>query len=73
MYDNNISYTQKDKPSISIHFLYAQMALVSTFIQMFIVLGMYNFDKTIKTICKATASYFVTNGSKKGDLARTIK
>ena len=27
------------------HFLSAQMALVSTFFQMFIVLGMYNFAK----------------------------
>ena len=26
------------------HFLSAQMALVSTFFQMFIVLGMYNFE-----------------------------
>ena len=29
------------------HFLSAQMALVSTFFQMFIVLGMYNFDSGI--------------------------
>ena len=30
------------------HFLSAQMALVSTFFQMFIVLGMYNFEHVIK-------------------------
>ena len=29
------------------HFLSAQMALVSTFFQMFIVIGMYNFDCTL--------------------------
>ena len=29
------------------HFLSAQMALVSTFFQMFIELGMYNFDARI--------------------------
>ena len=32
------------------HFLSAQMALVSTFFQMFIVLGMYNFDKEAKSM-----------------------
>ena len=32
------------------HFLSAQMALVSTFFQMFIVLGMYNFDLLVKFV-----------------------
>jgi glutathione S-transferase len=32
------------------HFLSAQMALVSTFFQMFIVLGMYNFEKGLKSV-----------------------
>ena len=30
-----------------VHFLSAQMALVSTFFQMFIVLGMYNFGQNV--------------------------
>ena len=30
------------------HFLSAQMALVSTFFQMFIELGMYNFGRALK-------------------------
>ena len=33
------------------HFLYAQMALVGTFFQMFIVLGMYNFDVGFSFFC----------------------
>jgi hypothetical protein len=32
------------------HFLCAQMALVSTFFQMFIVIGMYNFDVYISIV-----------------------
>ena len=38
-----VSYFSFTKP---VHFLSAQMALVSTFFQMFIVLGMYNFDSS---------------------------
>ena len=36
---------RRQKPA---HFLSAQMALVSTFFQMFVVLGMYNFVENIK-------------------------
>ena len=34
------------------HFLSAQMALVSTFFQMIIVLGMYNFDGCANIIAR---------------------
>ena len=49
------------------HFLSVQMALVSTFFQMFIVLGMYNFGTT--SLCHLTCKFptvlrTVHNGAK---------
>ena len=45
------------------HFLSAQMALVSIFFQMFIVLGMYNFDKFFDKITKETFCKLLTCNS----------
>ena len=46
------------------HLLFAQMALVSTFYQIFIVLGMYNFDNIVQNINYLISSGMIHSGWK---------